>query len=43
VDLVDRGGMPESERVIVLVCMVVGDEDCEVGVVVYVKDRDRVK
>jgi hypothetical protein len=35
--------MPEGERVIVLVSMVVGDEGCEVGVVVYVKDRDRVK
>jgi len=43
VDLVDRGGWPEVEGMIVVVCMIVGDEGCEVGVIVYVKDRDRVK
>ena len=43
VDLVDRGGWPEVEGVIVVVCMVVGDEGFEVGVVVHVKDRDWVK
>ena len=42
-DLVDRGGWPEVEGMIVVVCMIVGDEGCEVGVIVYVKDRDRVK
>ena len=42
-DLVDRRSLPEVEEVIVVVCIVVGDEGCEDGVVVYVKDRDRVK
>ena len=42
-DLVDRRGWPEVEGVIVVVCMVVGDEGCEVSVVMYVKHRDRVK
>ena len=42
-DLVDRRGWPEVEGFIVVVCMVVGDEGWEVGVVMYVKDRDRVK
>ena len=41
--LMIAGGMPEVEGVIVVVCMVVDDEGCEVDVVVYVKDRDRVK
>ena len=42
-DLVDLGGWLEVEGVIVVVCMVVGDVGCEVGVVVYVKYRDRVR
>jgi hypothetical protein len=33
----------EVEGLIVVVCMVVGDEGCEMGVVMYVKDSDRVK
>jgi len=40
---VDRRGWSKVERVIVVVCMVVGDEGCEVSIVVYVKDGDRVK
>ena len=40
---VDRGGWSEVEGVIVVVCMVIGDEGCEVVVVVYVEDGDRVK
>jgi hypothetical protein len=43
VDLIDRRGWTEVDGVIVVVCMVVGDEVCEVGVVVYVNDRDKVK
>ena len=39
----DRMGWSEVERVIIVVCMVVGDECCEVGAVMYVKDSDRVK
>ena len=42
-DLVYRRGWPEVERVIVVVFMIVGDEGCEEGVVMYVKDRDRIK
>ena len=41
--LVDRRGWLKVERVIVVVCMVVGDEGCEGGIVVYVKGCDRVK
>ena len=40
---VDRGGGSEAEGVIVVVCMVIGDESCEVVLVVYVEDVDRVK
>ncbi len=40
---VDRGGLSKVEGAIVVVCTVVGDEDCEVGIVVYVKDGDWVK
>ena len=40
--LIGRRGWPDVERVIIVVCMVVGDEGCEVGIVVHVKDRDRV-
>ena len=40
---VDRKGWSEVEGVIVVVCMVIGDEGCEVVVVVYVKGSDRVK
>ncbi len=43
VDHVDRRGRLEAGWVVVVVCMVVGNECCEVGVVVYVKDSDRVK
>jgi len=43
VDPVDRRVWPEVEGVIVVVWIVVGDQGCEVGVVMYVKDRDRVK
>ena len=39
---VGRIGWTEVEGVIMVVCMVVGDEACEVGIVVYIKDRDRV-
>jgi hypothetical protein len=41
--LIDRRGWSEVEGVIVVVRVVVGDEGCAVGIVVYVKDRDRVK
>ena len=40
---VARKRWSEVKGVIVLVCMVIGDERCEVGIVVYVKDGDRVK
>ena len=40
--LVSRGGWSEVEKVVVVVCMAVGDEGCEVGIVMHVKDRDRV-
>ena len=39
----DCRGWSEVERVILVVCIVVGDEGCEVVIVVYVKDDDRVK
>ena len=38
-----RRGWSKVERVIVVVCIVVGDESCEVGIMVYVKDGDRVE
>ncbi len=41
--LVDGGRWSEVERIIVVVCVVVGDEGCEVGVMMYVKDCDWVK
>ncbi len=41
--LVNRKGWSEVEGVVMVVCMVVGDEGCKVGIVVYVKDCDRVK
>jgi hypothetical protein len=40
---VDRRGWSEVEGVIVVVCMVIGDESCEVDIVMYVKDGYRVK
>ena len=40
--LVDRRRWSEVEGVIVVVCMAVGDEGCEVVVVVYVEDGDRL-
>jgi len=40
---VDRRRWSEVERVIVVVCLVVCDEGCEVIVVVYVEDCDRVE
>jgi len=41
--LFDRRGWSEAEGVIVVVCIAVGDEGCEVVVVVYVEDGNRVK
>ena len=41
--LVDRMRWSEVEGVIVVVCMVVGDEGCEVAVMVYVEDGDRIE
>jgi hypothetical protein len=41
--LVDGGGWSEVERIVVIVCVVVSDDDCEVGIMMYVKDRDWVK
>jgi len=43
VDHVDRRGWSEVERVVVVVSMVFGNECCEVGVVVCVKDSDWVR
>ena len=40
--LVSRGGWSEVEGVVEVVCMYVNDEGCEVGIVVYDKDRDWV-
>ena len=39
---INRWGRAHVEGVIVVVCLVVGDEGCEVVVVVYVEDCDRV-
>ncbi len=39
---VDRGGWSNVEGVIVVICVVDGDEGCEVGIVVHVKDGDWV-
>ena len=39
---VDRRGWPEVEGVIIAVCMVIGDEGCEVVIFVHVEDGDRV-
>ncbi len=39
---VDRRGWSEVEGGIIVVCMFIGDEDCEVVIVVYVEDGDRV-
>ena len=39
----DRRGLSEVEGVIAVVCRVIGDESCEVDIVVYVKDGNRVK
>jgi len=41
--LADRRGWSEVEVVVVVVCMVIGNEGCEVVVVMYVEDGDRVK
>jgi len=38
-----RRGWAEVEGVIVVVCMVIGDEDCEVVIAVYVEDDDRAE
>ncbi len=38
-----RGRWSEIEGVEVVVGMVVGDEGCEVGIIVYVKDCDWVE
>ena len=40
---VDRRGVSQVEGVVVVVCVVVCDEECKVGIVVYIKDSDRVK
>jgi hypothetical protein len=40
---VDRSGWSEVEGVIVVVYVVIGNEGCEVIVIVYVEDGDRVK
>ena len=40
---VDRGGWAENEGVIIVVGMVIGDVGCEVVIVVYVEDSDRVE
>jgi len=39
----DRKGWFQVEGVVVVVCVDVCDEGCEAGIVVYVKDSDRVK
>ena len=36
-------GWLEVEGVVIVVCVVVGDEGCEVFIVVYVEDGDRVE
>ena len=40
---VDRRGWSQVEGVVVIVCVVVCDEGCKVGIVVNIKDSDRVK
>ena len=40
---VDRRGWSQVKGVVVVVCVVVCDEGYKVGVVVYIKDSDRVK
>ncbi len=40
---VDRRGWFQVEGVTVVVYMIVSNEGCRMGVVVYVKDGDRVK
>ena len=40
---VDSQGWAEVKGVEVVVCVIVRDKDCEVGVVVYVEYGDRVK
>ncbi len=40
--LVNGWGWSEVKRIIVVVCVVVGDEGCRMGVVMYVKECDRV-
>ncbi len=42
-DHVDSRGWSEVEGVVVVVCVVVRDKGCEVGVVVYVEYENRVK
>ena len=42
-DNVDSWGWSEVEGVEVIVCVVVCDKGCKVGVVVYVEYGDRVK
>jgi hypothetical protein len=41
--LVDRREWSEVEGVILVICLVVCDEGCEMAVVVYVEDGDRVE
>ena len=41
--LVDGRGWLEVEGVVVLVCVVVRDEGCEVGILVYVEYGDRLE
>ena len=40
---VDGWGWLEVEGVVVVVCVIVRDKSCEVGVVVYVEYGDRVE
>ncbi len=39
--LVDGGGWSEVESIVVIVCVVVGDEGCEVVIMMYVKDQGK--
>ena len=39
----DGWGWSEVERIIVVICVVVRDEGCEVGVIMYVENGDWVK
>ncbi len=41
--LVDGWRWSEVERIVVVVCVVVSDEGCEMGVMMYVKDCDRAR